>query len=169
MMDRRRALISPSVAPVDYGTQFMPSCLNWRLNGANTMALSADSLTFKINKADWGFYAYATRTLTMRYSDLLGKTVIIDYYDNSADGTKIYTGLGLWQDPNTIYGLSAIHDKVSFNSTSDTPHHYHREIVIGTDYVSTWTNEYLSLVFNPYNANAVDGPFSITDIKCGYK
>lgn len=170
MMDRRRALMRAEKSE-DFGVQFMPSCLNWYLNGTNTKALSENSLSFAPTSVNsWGYYAYATRALTKKYSDLLGKLIIVDFDFVTPGDTLLYVSMGLLTSPSSTGGISAQRDRKNIGNTVGVPYHFHREIVVGTDYTTTdYTDLYLSLGMFAINYNTKDIPITVKSLKCGYR
>ena len=151
----------------DFGVQFMPSCLNWKFGGAK--ALSEDSLYINPLATGWNYYAYSTRTLTLKYSDLIGKRVIVDFDIVSPGNNLIYVSLGTLADPNFSGGVSGQSNRKNIYSSSTRTNHFHWEGVIGTDYTSTNTSYYLALSVFAYNPTSDYGPVTVTNIKCGYK
>ena len=166
LMQRRRALMTRRKEADK--TPIMPSCLNWYYVGTNSKALSDDSYQLGITSG-WKSYSYATRSLSLKYSDLVGKTIVIEYDVDKANTWVSNTAyIALANSPNYNAGNSGLKDRTSYSSTSGNPTHYYREITIGTSYVSTYTGYYLTVGAFAYSST-VSGIVKVANFRCYLK
>jgi hypothetical protein len=169
--DRRRALMGAKKAEPPKENIF-PSCQNWNTpNSSMFVPLGDTSFKLIVSYAStWKNYCYATRTLTKKYSDLVGKTLVIDFAKDDPNSVESSKGLGVTSNPNFLGGVTDFTYKKDFNSGWATlPNgHRHKEIVIGTDFVTTYTNYYLSFYIFAYSTTA--GKYmTVTDFICYVK
>ena len=151
-------------------TQLLPSCLNWWDYGRKVYTpLTDDSFELKvIQLSSWNCYCYATRTLTVKYADLVGKTVVVDYDFDDPNGVRSAVQFGTTSNADFTANSGSIHSKSSLPNPTITSNHYHAEVVIGTDYTTTYVNEYLTLVQYVYSTSST-GTLTVTNFKCYIK
>ena len=166
-MNRRRALMTVA-KNTPQPIQFLPGCLNWKKNGSNTSLITDDSFQLKPSGANsWNFYVFATNVLTLKYNDLVGKTVVIDFDATNID--QVVCGLGLINTNNYSSGISGVQGRKDFSNQSSVEGHYHREIAIGTDFTTTnYPTYFLSFYCFGYNATTSGITTTVTNFKCGY-
>lgn len=166
-MNRRRALMTVA-KNTPQPIQFLPGCLNWKKNGSNTSLISDDSFLLKPGAANnWSYYVLATNVLTLRYNDLVGKTVVIDF--DATNIEQITCGLTLASQNNFSGGISETKGRSSFPNQSSVEGHYHREIAIGTDFTTTnYPTYFLTFYCYGYNATTSGITTTVTNFKCGY-
>lgn len=143
---------------VDYGTQFLAPLSEWKMQGATVT--SVDSVRIQANR-----YAYSGGSTGKRYSELLGKTVIIDF-DVDIPNNLYKAIIGVKQTLGTGEGISAVVDRKSLTSYFDGTH-LHAELVIGTDFITSNTTYFITLCLQ--TTSSASGNTNVSNIKCGYK
>lgn len=149
-------------------TLIMPSCKGWIYrNGANFADLSLSDSSFYLNNTASGdefHYAYASNNLTYTYRSLVGKTIVVEFFVSGEALTtfaiasrKVASGGG---------GISGLNGIKTFASNSIG--HVYREIQIGTDYVNSNTNYYITVVFQAKSLTSTSKSI-ITNFKCYVK
>lgn len=153
-------------------TPIMPVCTNWYYTGgANCKGLSDNSFQLAVANS-WSAYTFATKTLSKKYSDLVGKTVVIDYDINRND-VWVCSNVFVCLLSSSTYagGISGAVDRKTISSTSNNRLHYHREIAIGVDYTASQTsyqNYYLSV--GAYgNSSSGTGNVVVSNFQCYVK
>lgn len=168
LMERRRALMGAQEdAPV---AQLLPSCLNWfDYNNHVYTPMTDNAFELKVSSLSaWSNYCYATRTLTVKYADLVGKTVVVDYDFYDPNGVRSVAQFATISDANFTGGVSNTSSRSALPNPTITSNHYHAEVVIGTDYTATNVNEYLTLVQFVYSTS-IRGTLTVTNFKCYIK
>lgn len=168
LMQRRRALLKAREnAPV---AQLLPSCLNWfDCNNRVYTPLTDNSFELKVNNLSaWNSYCYATRTLTAKYADLIGKTVVVDYDFDDPNNVRSTVQFATTSNASFISGASGMNSRSSLPNPTITSNHYHAEVVIGVDYIATNVNQYLSLIQFVYSTS-IKGTLTVTNFKCYIK
>lgn len=156
LMQRRRALIGMTKdSPIDYGIQFLSPFSSWQLSGGKV--ISDDSMTINSNR-----YAYSIQDVLMTYSDLVGKTVIIDFDVTATTG--FYVQIGVHSKNEAGAGISAISDRITIGGMQGL--HYHAEVVAGDDYTTTNTNYYFTVCLRT-SSNSPN--ITVSNFRCGYK
>ena len=148
-------------------TPIMPSCTNWRYRDGSTFvdfSLSDDS--FYLNNAnDWNRYCFAINTLTKKYSDLVGKTLVCEW---DSDKALSVFGIGVISVASSATtSMSKVADRKDF-SVQTVGHHRKVEIVIGTDYTTTNTGYYLTVFFFANSATDTSR-VTVTNFECYIK
>ena len=156
LMDRRRALMGiVKDAPIDYGTPFLAPFSSWHLTGGTV--ISDDSITINTNR-----YAYSIQNVLTTYSNLVGKTVIIDFDVTATTG--FYVQIGVNSRNQSGYGISSVVDRITISGMQGL--HYHAEIEVGDDYTTTHTGYYFTVCLR----SSADSPnITVSNFRCGYK
>ena len=142
-------------SPIDYGTQFLSPFSSWYLSGGDVV--SDDSMAINANR-----YAYSVQDVIMTYSDLVGKTVIIDFDVTATTG--FYVQIGVNSKNQTGVGISGISDKVTISGMQGL--HYHAEVVVGNDYTTTNTAYYFTVCLRSSSSSPI---ITVSNFRCGYK
>lgn len=149
-------------------TPIMPECTNWYYSGVNDKALSGNSFQLTVNST-WSRYCYATRTLVKKYSDLVGKTVVVDYEIDRIDAwPSNRVSLAVVNNDQYSGGISGAYDRADKSNNSSNPYHFHGEFLIGTDYTTTYTNYYLTVCLFG-NSSSGTGVVKVSNFQCYVK
>lgn len=159
MSEKRRRALMKMVKdnPIDYGTPFLSPFTEWHRSGIQVLSDNSAQLKNGGNN----YYMYSAGTDGMLYSELVGKTVVIDF--DMAPDSCASVQVGAKTNNTAGYGISSLGDRKTIANTSGNPAHYHSEIKVGTDYTTTTPSRYFIVAIR---ANAVG---IVSNFKCGWR
>ena len=170
LFSRRRVLMGAGDKSLNF-VSIVPSVLNWYKSGGGRISLiSDDSLSANVQKGGWNTYVYSTRNSPFRYSDLIGKTIFIEF-DTNLPKSNVTVGLGLNVYNNTAGGISAMQSRAGFShNDSNDQYHFKRHTIIGTEWTTDTNkqNYWMSLYIFWYNESQSPGRLTISNLRCGY-